>query len=417
MAAELPVTATSSTPVRCRREARASELGFVFDVEPAWVRGHGVGGASLSQRGVMAATWRSSWASHAALGGGSASPSANACGSMHTRASRHVPRSAWAIVSAADWQAGWRHGARVMGSRSPATLARQLAGPVTPVIAVSPSRTGRFISWSVVCRWSRCGARCSITMARCRRRVRRTYRSASGRHEACTSPRGCSFCSPWAACQAVWRPGTVVTGRALTRDGVSPRCSSRSKRGPHETPVDASTTVSRWHVTSPSTNACRSGVTVSPTRTGSASRSGGTATTMARAPMSSPAAWGGRQGHASKRTRLGGAGQDSWSHLLESSRRTSPLPKNKERPDRGHRRHTTVAPRAEVTRERDPCGSTGSVAPVRGRVCAAGRRGGCMRHARGQRRRFLWREVIAHDHRLLQRTRTQRHFALLSAGR
>jgi hypothetical protein len=60
-----------------------------------------------------------------------------------------------------------------------------------------------------------------------------------------------------------------LTDRALTRDGVSLRGSSRATSGPPETPVEALATVSRRHVTSPSTHACSAGVKVAHTRPGS----------------------------------------------------------------------------------------------------------------------------------------------------
>jgi hypothetical protein len=65
--AEIPVTATTSPPVRRMREARASSRGVFCDFAPGLVRGHGVGGSSRSNRGFMAANWRSIWASHSTI--------------------------------------------------------------------------------------------------------------------------------------------------------------------------------------------------------------------------------------------------------------------------------------------------------------------------------------------------------------
>ncbi len=63
--------------------------------------------------------------------------------------------------------------------------------------------------------------------------------------------------------------------------------------------------VSRWQASRQPTHACRAGGTVSKTRPGAPSRSGGPAPTIARAPRSSPAAGGWRQGLSSQRRRVG----------------------------------------------------------------------------------------------------------------
>src|ERR1700674_217977 len=88
------------------------------------------------------------------------------------------------------------------------------------------------------------------------------------------------------------RPETFLTWRALTRSTVKPRDSSNSNKGIQYTPVDSIATVSTPQALSQSARALRSTVKLGNSRTGSSSRSGGTATKWEPLPMSMPAALG-----------------------------------------------------------------------------------------------------------------------------
>src|SRR5215211_8698704 len=75
--------------------------------------------------------------------------------------------------------------------------------------------------------------------------------------------------------------------------------------GIQNTPVDSMATVSIPQATNQATSACKSGVNVANTRTGSASRSGGTAATISALPISRPAALGKTQANSSSSRFLG----------------------------------------------------------------------------------------------------------------
>ena len=76
------------------------------------------------------------------------------------------------------------HSREGAGSRSPATIARMMCWPVTPVTSLSACDNWIFICKSACCMWRTWGARCSMSWARWRKRVRSATRSASGRNEA-----------------------------------------------------------------------------------------------------------------------------------------------------------------------------------------------------------------------------------------
>ena len=88
------------------------------------------------------------------------------------------------------------------------------------------------------------------------------------------------------------RPETFFTYRALTSSTVKPRASRISNNGIQYTPVDSIATVSTPLALSQSANCSRSAVKLGNSRTGSSSRSGGTATKCEALPMSIPAALG-----------------------------------------------------------------------------------------------------------------------------
>ena len=87
-----------------------------------------------------------------------------------------------------------------------------------------------------------------------------------------------SCCSHWQSSTSDLRPETFLTWRALTSSTVKPRESSNSYSGIQYTPVDSIATVSTPHASSQSARRCRSTVKLWNSRTGSSSRSGGTAT-------------------------------------------------------------------------------------------------------------------------------------------
>ena len=101
-----------------------------------------------------------------------------------------------------------------------------------------------------------------------------------------------SCCSHWQSSTSDLRPETFLTWRALTSSTVKPRDSSNSNKGIQYTPVDSIATVSTPQASSQSAKALRSTVKLGNSRTGSSSRSGGTATKWDALPMSMPAALG-----------------------------------------------------------------------------------------------------------------------------
>ena len=76
--------------------------------------------------------------------------------------SRQVPVRAFAMTSVDDWHAAGRNWASRSGSRSPGTMARRMAWPVTPGMSVSTALNGRFMRFSACCLWRIGGARCAI---------------------------------------------------------------------------------------------------------------------------------------------------------------------------------------------------------------------------------------------------------------
>jgi hypothetical protein len=142
MDAEMPVTATRSTPVMHARCARASSRGWCFDVEPGLTRGYGASGSRRSTGGFITANGRAIGASQAARGCVYQSKYARACWSMHHGSARHVPVRALASASSEDLQVEWRHGVSFNASRSP----RRMAWPITPVRSVRTPLHGMFIS-------------------------------------------------------------------------------------------------------------------------------------------------------------------------------------------------------------------------------------------------------------------------------
>lgn len=83
MDAGSPVTATRSRPVMRSRRARAASRGWCYEGASGLTRGTGRNGSSRSKRGVITTHCRAIWASHAARGGVSKSPRAQAGGSIH----------------------------------------------------------------------------------------------------------------------------------------------------------------------------------------------------------------------------------------------------------------------------------------------------------------------------------------------
>jgi len=101
-----------------------------------------------------------------------------------------------------------------------------------------------------------------------------------------------SCCSHWQSSTSDLRPDTFFTCRALTSSTVKPRASSSSNSAIQYTPVDSIATVSMPHSASQSARRSSSPVKLRNSRTGSSSRSGGTATKWLALPMSMPAALG-----------------------------------------------------------------------------------------------------------------------------
>src|SRR5258706_1079775 len=101
-----------------------------------------------------------------------------------------------------------------------------------------------------------------------------------------------SCCNHWQSSTSDLRPETFLTWRALTSSTAKPRASSSSNTGIQYTPVDSIATVSTPHALSQSAMRSRSAVKLGNSRTGSSSRSGGTATKCAAVPVSRPAALG-----------------------------------------------------------------------------------------------------------------------------
>jgi hypothetical protein len=99
MDAEIPVTATRSTPVLRARGARASSRGWCCDFAPGVTRGNGLSGSSLATRGFITAHGRSIRASHAARWGVEQSTHSTACGRINHGSARQVPVSALARSS------------------------------------------------------------------------------------------------------------------------------------------------------------------------------------------------------------------------------------------------------------------------------------------------------------------------------
>jgi hypothetical protein len=99
-----------------------------------------------------------------------------------------------------------------------------------------------------------------------------------------------SCCSHWQSTTSDLRPETFLTCRALTSSTVKPRDSSSSNKAIQYTPLDSIATVSTLQAWSQSARALRSTVKLGNSRTGSSSRSGGTATKCEALPMSMPAA-------------------------------------------------------------------------------------------------------------------------------
>ena len=87
-----------------------------------------------------------------------------------------------------------------------------------------------------------------------------------------------SCCNHWQSSTSDLRPETFLTWRALTSSTVKPRDSSNSNKGIQYTPVDSIATVSTPQASSQSARVLRSVVKLANSRTGSSSRSGGTAT-------------------------------------------------------------------------------------------------------------------------------------------
>ena len=101
-----------------------------------------------------------------------------------------------------------------------------------------------------------------------------------------------SCCNHWQSSTSDLRPETFFTWRALTSSTVKPRRSSSSNNAIQYTPVDSMATVSTAQASSQSARRSRSAVKLGNWRTGSSSRSGGTATKCEALPISIPAALG-----------------------------------------------------------------------------------------------------------------------------
>src|SRR6058998_2828360 len=101
-----------------------------------------------------------------------------------------------------------------------------------------------------------------------------------------------SCCNHWQSSTSDLRPETFFTWRALTSSTVKPRDSSNSYNAIQYTPVDSMATVSTPQASTQSAMAFKSTVKLANSRTGSSSRSGGTATKCDALPMSMPAALG-----------------------------------------------------------------------------------------------------------------------------
>ena len=78
-------------------------------------------------------------------------------------------------------------------ARSPATMARIIASPVSPVVSVNTGARRMFICCRAFCMCCTDGTRSWLSSARCRSYVRKACISLSGRKEAVNMPRACNF--------------------------------------------------------------------------------------------------------------------------------------------------------------------------------------------------------------------------------
>src|SRR6266508_544999 len=142
--------------------------------------------------------------------------------------------------------------------------------------------------------------------------------------------------------------------------------------GIQNTPVDSIATVSIPQATNQATSACKSGVKVANTRTGSASRSGGTAATISALPISRPAALGKTQANSSSARFLGVflLGIQAPPVIQRVKVSASPVMQISSLLIGVVRRYTTDATSNDIVDDREPGCSTGSVAPARVRVLA-----------------------------------------------
>jgi len=197
---------------------------------------------------------------------------------MKRSSSRQFPCRLRTIVSVEAWMRGFFSWARRTGSRSPASRARIIASPVSPVMSLMTLANWIFISTMAFCMCCTHVPAAATRFSRWRNRDRRTQIESSGRNESFSNPKVWSCCSHWQSATSVLRPGTFLAWRALTSRTSNPRASSTWYNAIQYTPVDSMATVSMPQAASQLASACRSAVKLSNRRTGFGSRSGGTAT-------------------------------------------------------------------------------------------------------------------------------------------
>ncbi len=143
--ARMPSTRVKSTPANRQRVVRAGcapRALMAFSLAGLGWGGTGSAGRSGGCRDPISL---SSWASYAAISVSSASNRRSADARLNRCSSRQVPVR-YRAISAADFrQRGSRCRARRAGSRSPPTMARTIAIPVTPVRSVTARCTCTFI--------------------------------------------------------------------------------------------------------------------------------------------------------------------------------------------------------------------------------------------------------------------------------
>src|ERR1022692_2643363 len=114
-----------------------------------------------------------------------------------------------------------------------------------------------------------------------------------------SKPTECRNCNHWQSSTSVFFPGTFLKCRALTRHTSNLSSASTCPNGIQYTPVDSIATLRMPHCFSHAAICRRLSVKLSKQRTGSASRSAGTATKISVAPISMPAVSACRMGSES----------------------------------------------------------------------------------------------------------------------